>query len=53
MARSRPSIVRNLRRGVHLSYHQNKRRKHNPPSWRFDAAIVVVAVLMAVSYFLI
>ena len=43
---------RRLRRGIHLSYFQNRRRKWNPPSRRFDLLIVSLLLIAIVIEFL-
>ena len=47
--RSRASRARHrLRRGIHLSYFQNRRRKWNPPGRRFDFLILSLLLVSVV-----
>jgi hypothetical protein len=37
----------NFRRGVRQAYYQNPQRKWNPPSWRFDAILLLATVALS------
>jgi hypothetical protein len=39
--------ARYFRRGVRRAYYQNPQRKWNPPSWRFDAILLLATVVLS------